>query len=151
MSFDILHTEWSSGWGGQEMRIVAEAAAFRDRGYSMTMACQPDSQIFRRAQEAGIPVIAFPMKKGLRISTVLRARRLLREHAFDIVHTHSSVDGWNFGLAARLAGVPVVRSRHLSTPIRQSWSSSLVYMKLADRVITSGAAIRQAMIDINGM
>jgi len=151
MKLCILHTEWSSGWGGQEMRIVAESVAFQARGYSMTIACQPDSQIFRRAQEAGIPVLAFPMKKGLRISTVLRAKRLLREHAFDLVHTHSSVDGWNFGLAARLTGVPVVRSRHLSTPIRRSWSSRLVYMKLADRVITSGAAIRDAMIRDNGM
>ncbi len=151
MKLRILHTEWSCGWGGQEIRIVAESKAFQERGYSMVIACQPDSQIIWHASQAGIPVIAFPMKKGLRVSTVVRAYRLLRNNAFDLVHTHSSVDGWNFGLAARLAGVPVVRSRHLSTPIRKSWSSRFVYMKLADRVITSGAAIREAMIRDHGM
>jgi glycosyltransferase involved in cell wall biosynthesis len=43
----------------------------------------------------------------------------------------------------------VVRSRHLSTPVKRGWSSRLVYGHLADRVITSGQAIREHLIAIN--
>ena len=42
-------------------------------------------------------------------------------------------------LAARAAGVPVVRSRHVSIPIHRRINP--VYSRLADRVITSGEAI----------
>lgn len=151
MSLKILHTEWSRGWGGQEMRIVAESVAFMKRGYRMMLVCQPDALIRSRAEEAGIPVIVFPQKKGLRPATVLRAMRIIRDQGVNVVHTHSSVDAWNFGLASRLLGVPVVRSRHLSTTISRSPFSYLLYMKLADRVITSGRAIKDEMVRRNRM
>ena len=77
--------------------------------------------------------------------------RMIRTHHIDLVHTHSSVDAWNFGLAARLLGVPVVRSRHLSTRISRSPSSYVLYMMLADRVITSGQAIKEVMVKRNKM
>ena len=151
LGINILHTEWSKGWGGQEIRVVAESVAFRGRGYQVTIACQPDSLILPRAQEAGISVIPLVQKKGLRPAGVLKAMRIIRAHRFDLVHTHSSVDAWNFGLAARFLGVPVVRSRHLSTRISRGPLSYLLYMKLADQVITSGQAIKDVMIERNGM
>ena len=58
----------------------------------------------------------------------------MRERAVDLVHTHSSIDSWVAGLAARSLGLPVVRSRHVTIPIR----TPLVY-RLADRIIASGA------------
>jgi hypothetical protein len=151
LGINILHTEWSKGWGGQEIRVVAESVAFRGRGYQVTIACQPDSLILPRAQEAGIPVIPLVQTKGLRPAGVLKAMRIIRAHRFDLVHTHSSVDAWNFGLAARFLGVPVVRSRHLSTRISRGPLSYLLYMKLADRVITSGQAIKDVMVERNRM
>ena len=151
LSIHILHTEWSSGWGGQELRVVAESAAFRARGYQVLIACQPDSMIRPRAEEAGIPVIPVVLKKGPRPASVRKAMRIIREYHVDVVHTHSSVDAWNFGLAARLLGVPVVRSRHLSTRISRSPLSYLLYMMLADRVITSGQAIKDVMVARNKM
>lgn len=151
MPYKILHTEWSEGWGGQEMRIVAESLAFQKRGYQMAIACQPDSLIRRRAEEAGVPVHVIAQRKGLRLGNVRKALRLLRAQRPDLVHTHSSVDAWNFGVAARLLGIPIVRSRHLSTSIRTGWSSRLVYMRLADCVITSGQAIKDTMVTRNRM
>jgi glycosyltransferase involved in cell wall biosynthesis len=49
------------------------------------------------------------------------------------VHTHSSVDSWLAALAAKSLGLPVVRSRHVTIPIR----GVLVY-RLADRIVASG-------------
>jgi len=54
------------------------------------------------------------------------------------------VDGWLGGMAARLARVPVVRTRHVSIPIRRGWNP--VYTRLADRIITSGEAIRSLVV-----
>jgi glycosyltransferase involved in cell wall biosynthesis len=81
------------------------------------------------------------MSSAADVGAILRLRRLIRERGASIVHTHSSVDGWLGGIAAKSLGCRVVRSRHVSIPIR----SALVY-RLADRVITSGEAVRSVVI-----
>lgn len=151
MGINILHTEWSGGWGGQEMRIVAESVAMRARGHTMVIACQPDSQILREAKAEGLLTVPMRIRKGLDVAGIAQCMRAIRAHGIDLVHTHSSPDAWTCGMAARLAGVRVVRSRHLSTPVKPGWSSRLVYGRLADRVITSGQAIRDHLIAINAL
>lgn len=147
----ILHTEWSRGWGGQEIRILAESRAFLRKGYDMLIACQPDGLLMQRAREAGVTTVPLVLRKGLHWSEVSETMRIIDRHGVDIVHTHSSVDAWKCGLAAKIRGVPVVRSRHLSTLIKTGWLSYFVYMKLADKVITSGSAIKDAMVQRNRM
>jgi glycosyltransferase involved in cell wall biosynthesis len=77
------------------------------------------------------------------VPTILRLRRLLREAAVDLVHTHSSVDSWAATVAARSLGRPVVRSRHVS--IRIGSGRGLVY-RLAHRVITSGEHVKRMVV-----
>jgi glycosyltransferase involved in cell wall biosynthesis len=72
--------------------------------------------------------------------------RLIRRERVSLVHTHSSIDAWLGGTAARLCRVPVVRTRHVSIAIRRSLNP--VYRWLADRVITSGEAIRRLVVDV---
>jgi glycosyltransferase involved in cell wall biosynthesis len=151
VGFNILHTEWSGGWGGQEMRVVAESVALRERGHNMVIACQPDSQILQEAKAEGLPTVPMRLRKGLDVAGITHCVRAIRAHGIDLVHTHSSPDAWTCGMAARLAGVRVVRSRHLSTPVKPGWTSRLVYGRLADRVITSGQAIRDHLVAINAL
>jgi glycosyltransferase involved in cell wall biosynthesis len=85
-----------------------------------------------------------PMRRAWDVAAVGRLVRLIRGERVSIVHTHSSIDGWLGGMAARLARVPVVRTRHVSIPIRRGWNP--VYTRLADRVVTSGEAIRALVL-----
>lgn len=147
----ILHTEWARGWGGQEIRVLQESQEFQRRGYRMLIACQPDGQLFPRAKDAGIPVIPLKLRKGPGFGAVFRTMGIIKREHVDLVHTHSSVDAWKCGMAAKLLGVPVVRSRHLSTPIHPGPINRFLYTALADRVITSGQAIKDAMIERNGV
>lgn len=151
MGFNILHTEWSGGWGGQEMRVVAESVAMRARGHRMIIACQPDSQILREAKAEGLLTVSMRMRKGLDVAGIAHCMQAIRAQRIDIVHTHSSPDAWTCGMAARLAGVRVIRSRHLSAPVKRGWSTRLVYGRLADRVIASGRAIRDHLIQVNAL
>lgn len=91
------------------------------------------------------------MHKGLNFSAIWQLIKIIKNEQINIIHTHSSVDHRLAGIAARISGKPIVRSRHLSTPISRSPISKALYMKLADRVITSGESIRQAMIENNRM
>jgi glycosyltransferase involved in cell wall biosynthesis len=85
------------------------------------------------------------MRRALDLRAFRALRCLMRDRAVDLVHTHSSIDSWVAGLAARSLRLPIVRSRHVTIPIR----APLVY-RLADRIIASGeragAAVSQAGI-----
>lgn len=142
----ILHTEASMGWGGQEIRVFSEVSWLRGRGHAVGLVVPPGSLLGERAEKAGIPVAWISMPRALVPFAVLQiAARLRREHA-QVLVTHSSMDAWTAGIAARLVGVPVVRMRHLSVPVRSNPVSGAVYTVLCDRIVTTGEAIRTLLI-----
>jgi glycosyltransferase involved in cell wall biosynthesis len=140
----ILHTEASPGWGGQEIRILSEAAAFAKRGFRLLIACQPGARLALEAQRRGLSVRPIAMRRGLDTMACWRLRRLMRTEEVDLVHTHSSIDAWLAGFAAKSLRLPVVRSRHVSIPVKRR--GNFVYNALCDRIISSGEAIRDVLI-----
>jgi glycosyltransferase involved in cell wall biosynthesis len=142
--FSVLHTEASRGWGGQEIRIVTEAGWLRERGVRVLLAAPPESRILTEAARAAFETIALRMRGPWDVPAIARLARVIRQEKIALVHTHSSIDAWIGGGAARLARVPVVRSRHVSIPIRRGLNP--VYTWLADRIVTSGEAIRQLVL-----
>lgn len=135
----ILHTEASRGFGGQEIRILTEARWLLDHGWDVLIAAQPESRLLEEARVAEMPAAAVRMRGPLDVRALLALRRLMKARRVSLVHTHSSVDSWLTTLAAKSLGLPAVRGRHVSIPIPRR--RSLAY-RLADRVITSGEAIR---------
>lgn len=140
----ILHTESSLGWGGQERRILTEAAALRQQGHRLLLAADPQAEIYRRGQAAGFQVFPLPFSRRLKLAAVLALRRLLRQIQPDILNTHSSLDSW-VGLAAS-AGLRrrlrLVRTRHLGLVIQRTWPTRFLYQQ-ADAIITTGTTIRE--------
>ena len=139
----VLHTESSHGYGGQEIRTLAEVRWLLSHGWGALIACQPESPLFAEAKAAAIPVEPCRMRSATDVGALLRLRRLIRDRGVSLVHTHSSVDSWIGGLAAKSLGRPVVRTRHVSIPIGRR--RALVY-RLADRIITSGESVRSIII-----
>src|SRR5437762_3732478 len=139
----ILHTEASRGFGGQELRILAETRGLLDHGWDALVACQPASPLHAEAEAAGIPAVAVRMRGAHDLPALSVLRRLMKARAVSLIHTHSSVDSWLGALAARSLRRPVVRSRHVSIRIRSRLA--LVY-RLADRVVTSGEAVRAIVV-----
>jgi glycosyltransferase involved in cell wall biosynthesis len=134
----VLHTESSVGFGGQEIRIIAESRWLIAHGWRAMILGQPGSRLVTEATRANVPALAVRMRGAWDVLAIVALRRHLRAHDVALVHTHSSVDAWVGGLAARSLGVPIVRSRHVSIPIPRS--RARVY-RLADRIITSGEAV----------
>ena len=144
----ILHTEASVGFGGQEVRILAETRWLLEHGWRALIAAQPGSRLLAEAARAGIPALArAPCRGPPAFPRCLRLRRLMGERAVHLVHTHSSVDSWLATLAARSLQSPggAQPSRLHPHPRRRA----LIY-RLADRVITSGTTVK-AMIEATGI
>ena len=63
----IVHTESSCGWGGQELRIIAESQGMMSRGHEVCIVAPPESRIFSEARRRGIPAHTVPItRKSLR-------------------------------------------------------------------------------------
>jgi len=143
----VLHTEWSDGWGGQEIRIINEILALQKYDVKSYLACRKDSQIFKKAQLNNIDVFTLPFKGNLDLRTIAELFFLIRKFGIDIVNTHSGKDTWVGGFAAKLSGKKFLRTRHLSNHIN---SSKLNFInEISDFVITTGETIRKDMIKNN--
>ena len=67
--------------------------------------------------------------------------RYILKNNFDVIHTHSSLDSWLCGVAGKLLGVPVIRTRHVSLPVNDFFPNHLLYSYIPQRILTSGNMI----------
>lgn len=150
MNYNILHTEWSNGWGGQEQRIILECRKMLELGHRVVIACQPGSGILGKAQEYGIPAEEVVMRGSIDPAAVWNLYRVIGKHRINVVSTHSGKDSWSGAFAARLARVELlVRTRHLSLPISSS-PFNFVY-RMVDGIVTTGEALRDTLIADNAI
>jgi glycosyltransferase involved in cell wall biosynthesis len=149
----ILHTESSLGWGGQEIRILTEARGMLDRGHRVMLLTPANAEIFPAAKRLDVPVEAIDIATK-RIKPLFALRRWLKQHGgeYDIINTHSSTDSWLSAVAcATLHGRPaLVRTRHVSTPINNHFSTRWLYDKATAHIVTTGEALRQQLHRDNG-
>lgn len=137
----ILHTESSNGWGGQEIRILREAQGMRMRGHQIVIAVTKGGKLAARARSEGFEVYEIDFSRRRLLLCVFELWQIIRKCDIDLVNTHSSLDAWIGGLTARLSGRKLVRTRHLTTPIRTGLNSRLLYKTLADFVVTTSSSI----------
>jgi glycosyltransferase involved in cell wall biosynthesis len=147
----IFHAEASSGWGGQELRILAELEGLAGRGYRTGLICEPNAPIGDRARALGRPVHAVRFRWSGDPAAIRQVAGILRRERADVLGTHSSLDAWVGGIAARFCGVPVVRTRHLDLPLKRNPLSRAVYRLLADTIVVTGASGAARLVAESGV
>jgi glycosyltransferase involved in cell wall biosynthesis len=149
----IVHTESSCGWGGQEIRILTEMEGMVRRGHRLTLICPPQARIHDAALARGLDAIALPIaRKNLQGLFALFRWLLQHRHEVDIVNSHSSTDSWLAALTLQLlpGSPPLVRTRHVSSPVSHDRSSHWLYQRAARHVVVTGEALRQQLHRDNG-
>ena len=150
----ILHTENSLGWGGQEIRILTEAAGMMKRGHEVQLIAPRESRIFEQAPAHRVPVTALPIAKK-RLPGLLALRSWLKANPVDVINTHSSTDSWLAALAcATLGSAPtrpaIVRTRHVSAAVSTNAATRWLYTRAAHTIVTTGEALKQQLVRDNG-
>ncbi|MGM0440267.1 MAG: glycosyltransferase family 4 protein [Chlamydiota bacterium] len=133
----ILHTEASPGWGGQEIRTLQEAKGMRRRGHDVILAINKSSPLAEEACKAGFTVYRLSFTKPFPVIALFKLLKIIFKHKIEVINTHSSLDAWSAGGAARILGRKVIRTRHLSTRIKGGLNGIALYRWLADHVITT--------------
>ncbi len=148
----LIHTESSCGWGGQELRVLAESAGMAARGHEVLIAAPAAAPIYTEALARGLAAIAVPIEKK-RFLGWAAIRSVLDWKTPDLVITHSSTDSWLAALAnvGLPSAAPLIRMRHVSAPISANFATRWLYGRAAAHVVTTGEALRQQVMREAGL
>ena len=148
----LIHTESSCGWGGQELRVLAESAGMAARGHEVLIAAPAAAPIYTEALARGLAAIAVPIEKK-RFLGWAAMRSVLDWKTPDLVITHSSTDSWLAALAnvGLPSAAPLIRMRHVSAPISANFATRWLYGRAAAHVVTTGEALRQQVMREAGL
>ncbi len=150
----IVHTENSCGWGGQEIRTLTEARGFQDRGHSVTLVAPEEAPIAAAGERLGLPVVRLDIRAKRPRNFLALRRFLAAERArIDVVNTHSSTDSWLAALACATLrdAPPIVRTRHVSTTVRNRPTTRWLYTRATAHIVTTGEALKRQLGRDNGV
>jgi len=152
----IAHTEASNGWGGQEIRILTEAAGFIAHGHRVIVYAAHGARILDEAPRFGVPAVGLAIGRKRPNGVRALVAAFTRQHV-DVVNAHSSTDAWLAALACgwlkmRRREHPVlVRTRHVSIPVPNDPGTRWLYRQATTRIVTTGDALREQLIRDNGI
>ncbi|MFO7652984.1 MAG: glycosyltransferase family 4 protein [Candidatus Krumholzibacteriia bacterium] len=134
-------------WGGGEKWMLTAAAAMRERGHGVALAAPPDAVILARADRAGIEVLPAPFARDLDPVSFLRVWRHCRRRRVQVLCLNMDRVLRIAGLAARLAGVPVVLPRRGSEfPLKSHLNYRFHYRCVATGVIVNSEATARTLV-----
>jgi len=134
-------------WGGNEKWVLTAATGLRDRGHEILVVTRPGSAVSRRAERAGLRVMLERFGGDLNPASVLRLSRVLGTFKPDAVVLTKLKEYWLGGLAARLAGTPLVLARlGLARPLKNSAKYRLLFSRVIDLVITNSFSARDILV-----
>lgn len=145
----VLHTESSTGWGGQENRTIHECMGLKALGVRPMILCRPGSRIYSKAGEVGVEAITSPMRGSYDVISMAEVMRLIDRESIDVINTHSGSDSFIGAVAGRLSRRKpvVVRTRHLALPI----TSKTTYSLFPHKIVTVSDYVRRYLVDHVGI
>ncbi len=140
----ILFSESSPNLGGQELQLLQQMDALRERGLGVMLACRPQSGIHRQALQRNLPTLPVAFRNSAHWPSIWLVRDVIRHWQPDVVVTHSGHDANVCGLAARLARPRprVVRVRTYQPGTPRAWT----YNWLADRTLLPSEEMRRRIL-----
>lgn len=115
---NILHTECSMNWGGQEFRTVLEVNFLNKNQHKSWLLCHPKSQLYIKGKALGANIVAMDLTSSWRIDIAIRIWLFCLKNNIDIINTHGSKDS-TLCLISHVFGIPIVRSRQITNPIKK--------------------------------
>jgi len=141
----ILHAETLKKWGGQQNRVLSEAIGLHKRGHKVVIVCNKDSVLSQKTKEAGLKLYEVNMAKHAYITTVPKLVGIIKKEGVNIVSTHSSVDSWAGGIAAKLTGRRLIRFRHNLYPVGRDPLTRFIYA-IPDKFVATSNVTKNILI-----
>jgi len=134
-------------FGGGEIWMLRTLRALQERGHQVWLCCRPATEVGKRALEAGIAVEFLKFGGDLDPRTIFKLACFMKREQIDIVLTNMDKELRLGGIAAKLAGVPVVIPRRgIDYPLKNRWRYRWAYNVLATRLLANSQATKRALL-----
>ena len=141
----ILHLVAIRGKGGTGASTLALVEGLADKGHDVAVVCFKRGLLYKSLVGKGKVklITGIKMAPGFRpcqwFKDLRRLYPFVREFKPHIIHTHSSPDYWLGFILSLMAGVPLVRSRHIPVPLAPHPLNLTLYKRTAAVVAVSHA------------
>ncbi|MGD0088361.1 MAG: glycosyltransferase family 4 protein [Planctomycetota bacterium] len=148
MQLRILQLNSARKYIGEAGHTLNLTEALRRRGHAVWLGLRAGYDTFRQAGRRGLEPVGFHMPHRWwppqDLPDIRHIARLVRDNRIDVIHAHRGKDHWQAVLATRLygLGVPVVRTRHVVTPLSSHAANRWLARRTAALV-----AVSQAVLD----
>lgn len=147
--YKIIHTTCHTDWGGLEKRVLNESLWMADKGHRVIIIAPENTPLLQRAKGRGIKLYPMSFKRLSALSDYSRLVRIFNQEKPDIVNTHGNTDAKIALPAAKTAHVPCrILSRHISTPVNNTWYNQLLYKNLSHYTFTTADYTRRHLQDV---
>ncbi len=131
-------------WRGGEKQLILLSRGLRERGHGVAIACAQGGEFARRARKEGLEAFELPFRGEASLRALPCLRRLLRERAARVVHSHDAhgiVPAYlaSLGLGRLLR----VHTRRVDFPLR----SAFKYRRLVDVNIAISERVREVLLE----
>ena len=134
---NVLFISSARGWGGGEMWLSQVSAGLRARGHQPVIVCRPDSELWKRFDRSVGVVIPRKLTGDFNPISILRLCRLIEHHKIDLVCTNMEKEFRLAGIAALWADVPIVPSREVDVPVKDTLVNRLYYGHIASALVVN--------------
>ena len=131
-------------FGGGEKWMVNAAKGLLERGHRIMLASRHNSRILDYAARAGVPTTVIEIHSDISPAKTLQIASFLKKKRIEILICNLNKDVRVAGLAARLAGTPVVLARHGMQLCSNKWKHRITLTRLTDGIITNSETIKEA-------
>lgn len=142
----IAHIESSMDWGGQELRIVEQTEWLNRNGHKAWIIARPGSAILHKAKEKELPIFAMNIRGSAHPATFRSLQSFLKKECVDLLDCHGNRDSTYGAYVKWLGGAAVVRSRHVTDPIRVDAFRRLIWRNGNHGVIVTAGKIRDMLV-----
>ncbi|HLX59923.1 MAG TPA: glycosyltransferase family 4 protein [Planctomycetota bacterium] len=142
----ILQLNSARKYVGEAAHALNLTEALRRRGHAVWLGLRKGYETYDRAVTRNLEPIGFHMPHSWwwppkNMSDVRAIVRLVRAEKINLIHAHRGTDHWLAVFASRMAGlgVPVVRTRHVVTPLKNHLANRWLARRTAALIAVSKA------------
>jgi len=159
LTLRVAHVLKTTGLSGAESHLLTLSGGLRAEGFESRLIVlvdqrRPPTALIEAARAANVQIDTVPLTSDLDVAVIPKIAALLKLARTQIVHTHM-IHGDLYGtLAARLAGLTVVQSRHNDDRFRRRWAVRLLTRWLAAQaktVIAISDSVAAFVRDVEGV
>jgi len=143
---NVLFVNTHRSWGGGEVSLSQITEGMCGRGHKVTVICHPQSALHRHLMAGPVSAVPLRLRGDLDPFTLAKIFRLIRSRKIDLVCVHTEKELRVAGAAALLANVPVVFSREVDLPLKNTRVNRLTWSRVVSAVIANSHATKNTLL-----